>query len=377
MSSGSYTHGRKLAGLLTGSLLFFATGAFVLWQNLHLTVLWDLSYILENATRISLGQLPYRDFPFPYAPLTFLVQAAIIKLFGRVVLHHFFYAALTSALASLLTWRILLRLLAASRLPVRSVAFLLAVPLIFIGTGGIFSHPFYDSDCTLFILFCAWLLLRVEAAKFPALWTFACGFLLVVPLFIKQNTGLAFLLSAGLCIAWLGICNRRAGFLLLAGAATGFAFALALIGYTVGLANYFHWTIQFAASRRLPGLRAIFEIYADPALLWIYVIFGIGLVICLAPKLLQRVMPRLSPSAIWWLAATLLTLPFLSSVAALFLQEDTSDRGEALLHLWPVVMLASLGFALWQLRRGATIGRLLPLILRSSYGARLTPSGRC
>ena len=61
---------------------------------LHVTVLWDLSYILENATRISLGQIPYRDFPFPYAPLTFLLQAIIIRLCGRVVLQHYLYASL-------------------------------------------------------------------------------------------------------------------------------------------------------------------------------------------------------------------------------------------------------------------------------------------
>src|SRR5882762_9867318 len=57
--------------------LFFGTAAVVVWQNSRLGVLWDLSYILENAFRISAGDVPYRDFPFPYAPLTFLVQAAL------------------------------------------------------------------------------------------------------------------------------------------------------------------------------------------------------------------------------------------------------------------------------------------------------------
>ena len=45
--------------------LFVATAAVVLWQNSRLAVLWDLSYILENAFRISLGGVPYRDFPLP------------------------------------------------------------------------------------------------------------------------------------------------------------------------------------------------------------------------------------------------------------------------------------------------------------------------
>jgi hypothetical protein len=351
-----------LADLLTGAFLFFATAAFVLWQNSHLTVLWDLSYILENATRISLGQLPYRDFPFPYAPVTFLIQAAIIKLFGRVVLHHYLYAALTAALASLLTWRILLRLLAASPLPARLTAFLLSAPLIFLGTSSIFPHPFYDSDCTLCILFCAWLLLRLESLNFPPLPTFFCGILLVIPLFIKQNTGLAFLLSAVVCIAWLALRNRRS-VLLLAGAATGFAFALALIQSTVGLANYLHWTIQFAASRRLPGLSTMLGVYRDSALLWIYLVFALGLALfLLSPRPLVR-----------WIATALLALPFLWAVAALFLQSDPSDRVEALLRLWPVLLMASLGFALWNLPRATTIAQLLPLILLGAiHGAFLS-----
>ena len=74
--------------------------------------------------------------------------------------------------------------------------------------------------------------------------------------------------------------NRRVA-LLLAGAATGFAFALALIQCTVGLANYLHWTIQFAASRRLPGLSTMLGVYRDSALLWIYLVFALGLALFL------------------------------------------------------------------------------------------------
>lgn len=359
-------HSRTLVELFTGAFLFFATAAFVLWQNTHLTVLWDLSYILENATRISLGQLPYRDFPFPYAPLTFLVQAVIIKLFGRVVLHHYLYAAITAGLASLLTWRILLRLLAPSSLPARLTAFLLAVPLIFLGTSSIFPHPFYDSDCTLCILFCAWLLLRLESEHFPPFPTFACGILLVLPLFIKQNTGLAFLLSAAVCIAWFAFRNRRASLLLLAGAATGFASALTLIQCTVGLANYLHWTIQFAASRRLPGLSTMIGVYQDPSLLWVYLAFALGLALFLLP-------PAAGQPAARWIASALLALPFLWAFAALFVQQDASDRVEALLHLWPILLLASLAFALWSFPRAATIAQLLPLtFLGAIHGAFLS-----
>src|SRR5215831_15938280 len=91
-----------------GLFLFLATALVVIWQNSRLGVLWDLSYILENSYRISLGDVPYRDFPFPYAPLTFLIQAALIKLTGRVVWHHILYCAVMGGLASVITWRIVL-----------------------------------------------------------------------------------------------------------------------------------------------------------------------------------------------------------------------------------------------------------------------------
>ena len=66
--------------LIVALLLFSGTAAVVVWQNSHLAVLWDLSYTLENSYRISLGEIPFRDFPFAHAPITFLIQAAIIKL---------------------------------------------------------------------------------------------------------------------------------------------------------------------------------------------------------------------------------------------------------------------------------------------------------
>src|SRR5581483_11373056 len=114
----------------------------------HLAVIWDLSYVLETAHRISLGDFPYRDFPFPYPPLTFLIQAAIIKLAGRVFWHTVAYCAITGGLGTALTWRILrtaLREMSHARL----LAFIVSLPLIPLGIYSVFPHPFYDPDCTL------------------------------------------------------------------------------------------------------------------------------------------------------------------------------------------------------------------------------------
>ena len=180
---------------LAGAALFSSTAIFVFWQNLRLASLWDLSAILENAYRISQGAVPYRDFPLPFAPLTFLTQAAIIKLTGRVYFHHVIYAAAAGGLATVLAWRILGHFLKERVNSPRLAALLLAAPLIFLGVCSIFPHPFYDSDCTIAILVAILLLLRLPSPHLAPTRAFFTGAAVVVPLFAKQNAGLAFLVA--------------------------------------------------------------------------------------------------------------------------------------------------------------------------------------
>src|SRR5438128_7794690 len=184
-------------------LLLVATALVVVWQNSRLGVLWDLSYVLENSYRISLGDVPYRGFPFPHAPLTFLIQAILIKLAGRVFWHTTAYCAITGGLGTVLTWRILLTLLRATMARARLLAFLISAPLIALGIYCVFPHPFYDPDCTLAILVSVFLLLQIERKGFASLRAFVAGVALVIPLFVKQNVGLAFLASATLGVVVL------------------------------------------------------------------------------------------------------------------------------------------------------------------------------
>src|SRR6476646_10032281 len=107
-------------------LLFLATATVVIWQNSRLAVLWDLSYILENSYRISLGEVPYRDFPLAHAPLTFLIQAMLIKFTGRVFFHHVLYCAAVGGLATVLTWRILINIFHGYKKFAHSLAFLMS-----------------------------------------------------------------------------------------------------------------------------------------------------------------------------------------------------------------------------------------------------------
>src|SRR6266550_6551405 len=138
---------RKWLGWLAALSLAMASSAVVFWQNSRLAVLWDLSYILENSYRISLADIPYRDFPFPYPPLTFLTQAALIKLSARLFFHHVIYCAVVGGLSTLLTWRILFKILRGAPRG-RWLALILTAPLTVLGTYAIYPHPFYDPDCT-------------------------------------------------------------------------------------------------------------------------------------------------------------------------------------------------------------------------------------
>src|SRR5205085_566140 len=141
-------------------ILFAATAAVVVWQNSRLGVLWDASYILENSFRISAGDVPYRDFPFPYAPLTFLTQAAIIKMTGRVFWHHIAYCAIVGGIGTVISWRILLNVFC-GRVPRPGfISLVLTLPLVILGTYCVYPHPFYDPDCTFVILLCIFLLQR-------------------------------------------------------------------------------------------------------------------------------------------------------------------------------------------------------------------------
>src|ERR1017187_6031511 len=90
----------RLRDSLTAAALFLATAAFTLWQNAPVAPLLDLSYLLDSSYRIRLGQLPYRDFPFAHAPLTFLLHAAIIRILGRVYFPHILCAALEAGTRS-------------------------------------------------------------------------------------------------------------------------------------------------------------------------------------------------------------------------------------------------------------------------------------
>ena len=333
--------GVTAAALVTGIALFLASAGFTLWQNTRVAVLWDLTYLLDDAWRFSLGQLPYRDLPFAHAPLTFLLHTAIVKVCGRVYYPHVVCAAVESGLGTILTWRILLRL----NLP-RWQAAALAAPLVVLGIYSIYPHPIYDGDAALTILVALYLLQRGEARPARAL-CFCAGAACVLPIFFKQNIGLAFLGATFGYTAISAVLARRSGSRLApqlwtaAGMASALALGACIVQYTVGLPHYLYWTVGFAAQRRLPGLRVLLSAYHQPSLLWSLPAAATA-VMLLRSTDTRRVL-RMT-------AFVLLASPFLWTVISFVIEPDADDRADQLLSLWPHLLILGAALALANLR---------------------------
>ena len=364
-----------MCDFLAASALFLASAAVVLWQNAHLAVLWDTSYILDTAFRISLGQTPYRDFPLAHAPLTFLIQAARIRFGGRVFFHHVLYAVVVGGLGTVLAWRIVLETLRGQVRAAWTVSLLLAAPLTVVGIYSILPFPFYDCDCVFCILVVIFLLQRVSADDAtalspgkPILRAFIAGVALPIPLFFKQNIGLPLLLAALALVLLLWIAKKLRGNpaslddsggtvlgAVLAGAAATLIAAGCMLRFTVGVGNYLHWTIRFASERRLPGFQQMFGVYMEPSLLWWLPAVAAALVL-LRGRFARTLWARL-------VALGLLGAPFLWTLAGLFLSSDSDDRASGLLALWPLLLILSGTLTLWNLCRGPSLRALLPVLL--------------
>jgi hypothetical protein len=404
---------------LAAAALFAATAAVVLWQNAHVAVLFDLSYILNTAERIALGQAPYRDFPLAHAPLTFLIQAAIIRLTGRVFFHHVLYVAITGGLGTVLAWRIALTSLRGRVAAAWTLALVLAAPLIFLGIYCIVPTPEYDCDCGFWLLAAIWFLLQVDFLSQPSTTFapnehchpervpacrneskdlrllfgrlgqphpfargFAAGAALVIPLFFKQNMGLPFLLAAlGAVLFLLILGGMRRGkydssapearllFSALAGAAVAFSLAALVLHCTAGLGNYVHWTIQYAGQRRMPELSLMLGVYRDLTLVWSLPCVVVALLLLWVAHPSRSVNARRVESKFRWTqiaAFALLAAPFLFTLASLLLLDDADTRGDSLLALWPLLLLLAAALALANLfavRRRPSLSLFMPLIL--------------
>ena len=363
---------------IAASALFTAASSVILWQNARVAVLWDISFILNVASRIAGGQIPYRDFPLAQAPLTFLLQAAFIRLAGRVFFHHVLYVTAIGALSTVLAWRIILATVRGRIAAAWTLSLLLAAPLSFLSVYSIMPNPEYDADCAFWILVAVWALLRITRGRNgrETYWAahpfrnwlraFLTGVALVIPLFFKQNMGLPFLLtSLAAILLVLAAAQLRhipspeyrgieppLALAVLSGVVTALLVAVLGLRFTAGLGNYFYWTVTYAGQRRLPGFDLMLGVYWYPALAWMLPCSVAGLLLLRFGQGIRG--PRNTthesrPASLWAQIAAFLLLagPFLFALAALVLYYDDADsRGDSFLMIWPVMLVMATVLAL-------------------------------
>lgn len=177
--------------LLFVILIGLASSFVTIWQSGRILPLIDYSYQVENAYRIYLGQIPYRDFVLVLPPGTYYIIALIMKIFGLANIYQVLYIALLSFLTVILTYALLCVFNKNKRL---NVFFL--IPLIFAG-HSMYPFPSYDVNATFFMLLGLYCLSNIILKKNTYFhYCYFTGILLALPLFFKQNTGLIFLLSS-------------------------------------------------------------------------------------------------------------------------------------------------------------------------------------
>jgi len=346
-------------------VLAVGAGAVHQWQTGRIGVLGDYAYIVDTAWRIAQGEVMYRDFGLPHSPLTFHVQATLIRVFGFSYGVTAWYCTVVNVVYVVLTYG-LVRVLVPGWSGVA-----LCVPLVWLAPHCIYPHPFYDPDTCLLILLNLNLLQWVATRRVGAVVAFLGGVTAVLPALGKQNVGYPYvLLVVGVVVWWGWLRGRWVGAgagsrgegkgeskaegtaeldvvglrWFGAGVVAGVVGAVVWLGLTCGLGNYWRWVFA-SASRRLVGLVLIPEIYGN------YESWALGGLMVLGWWLWQRKGEGARPSWVATASATLLLGPFvvMSTITWLCGGLFVVGYNHPLLSLWVPVMILTLVVGLWQL----------------------------
>jgi hypothetical protein len=346
-------------------VLAVGAGAVHQWQTGRIGVLGDYAYIVDTAWRIAQGEVMYRDFGLPHSPLTFHVQATLIKVFGFSYGVTAWYCTVVNVGYVLLTYG-LVRVLVPGWSGVA-----LCVPLVWLAPHCIYPHPFYDPDVCLLVLLSLNLLQWVATRRVGAVVAFLGGVTAVLPALAKQNVGYPYVVLVVVAVVWWGWLRGRwvgagagsrgegkgeskaEGTAELdvvglrwfgAGVVAGVVGAAVWLGLTCGLGNYWRWVFA-SASRRLVGLVLIPEIYGN------YESWALGGLMVLGWWLWQRKGEGARPSWVATASATLLLGPFvvMSTITWLCGGLFVVGYNHPLLSLWVPVMILTLVIGLWQL----------------------------
>jgi len=204
-----------------------AAFAFVFnWATGHRGIfLCDQSGIFDGGWRILQGQVPYKDFFFPFGPVAVYIQALFFRFFGVNWTAAVLPACLFNSVATLSTIRIVRRLGGGSRLLALCGG---------LATAICFQPPFGTLIFDQTAVFFDFLALQAVVESLGAsgyrrgLWRLAGGFSLALAALSKQNFGILFIpvVFAVVAAGELPNVRRACRAVLLAG--TGMAAALAI-----------------------------------------------------------------------------------------------------------------------------------------------------
>lgn len=348
------------SSLLVPALLFAAGAAFTFWRNTQVAVLVDISYIVNIATRIAAGDVPYAQFPLAQAPLTFLTQAVLIKAFGPHYVVQMAYATIVGGLAMVVTYSIARHVIDGTVPHPTILAATLTIPLVPLGIYSVFPNPFYDPDTCFVVLAAIAAILAAIDRPTRMRWLLA-GALIAVPVFVKQNFGGAFLVvTVGALVADAAARPpARAGLRwCLIGLGVALGVELLALQLVVGIDHYLAWAWTFAMSGRGVALERI-SAFWDPFLIWP------GLLI-LALALATRALSLRLRTPVF-VGILLVALVARATSPSSFLNVNTL--------LTPVLLAASVLAIVRAVRDAARFEILLPLVLAGTAAGALMSLG--
>ena len=162
-------------------LIFLACLGY-LWIFRHFTTMEpDEGIVLQGATRVLDGQVPYRDFFSFYTPGSFYLLAGLFTIFGNSFMVARSSIAVVGAACSVITYAL------ARRMCSRSIAVLAAALATVVGTGFRFLvlHNYYSTMLACFAIYAA--VRFVEKPK--STWAFATGSLVSLTFLFEQSKG--------------------------------------------------------------------------------------------------------------------------------------------------------------------------------------------
>lgn len=185
------------------TIIVFFSISIIYWQNGRILPLIDYSYQIENAYRILVGQIPYKDFFLVLPPGTYLYMALIMKIFGFSNIFQTIFLMISSIIIVFTTYFILKCI--SKKQPINKF---LLLPLI---VSGYSIYPFasYDISATLFMLL-GWTMIWYIYKKNNNLTIYLLtGLIISIPSFFKQNTGLIYSLFSFILIFYEAYSSKE------------------------------------------------------------------------------------------------------------------------------------------------------------------------